>query len=219
LMMQMTSKVTHEAMHNVNVNINGVRTSELTPSKFSRVYRGEQIVMFGKYSGDGTANLTINTEISGQKKQYKTPVVFPEVATENPELERLWAFAKIQELKEQQDIIGETDDSKQGITDIALNHGLVTDYTSLVVVREEIFQQEGIERKNAKRVEREHQARQQRANAPVMQTTQDANQPAFPSARHTTSNGGGSIGVWILLAFGLFGIARFADVRRRSSKS
>ena len=50
LMIQMTSKVTHEAMHNVNVSIKGVRTTELTPAKFSRIYRGEQIVMFGKYS-------------------------------------------------------------------------------------------------------------------------------------------------------------------------
>ena len=216
LMMQMTSKVTHEAMHNVNVSINGVRTSDLTPEKFSRIYRGEQIVMLGKYSGDGTANVTINADISGEKKQYKTPVVFPDVATENPELERLWAFAKIQELKEQQDIIGVTDDSKQGITDIALAHGLVTDYTSLVVVREEIFQQEGIDRKNAARVNREHQARQQRATAPVMQTTQDTNQPAFPSQRHSTSNGGGSFGVWILLAFTLFGMHRLVNVTRNS---
>jgi len=219
LMMQMTSKVTHEAMHNVNVSINGVRTRDLTPTKFSRVYRGEQIVMFGKYSGDGAADLIINTEISGDKKQYKTPVHFPLAATENPELERLWAFAKIQELKEQQDIIGETDDSKQGITDIALNHGLVTDYTSLVVVREEIFQQEGIERKNAARVEREKQAREQRANAPIARTTQDASQPAFPSTRHTTSNGGGSMGVWILLALSLLGIGRMVTSQSATRES
>ena len=212
LMIQMSSKVTHEAMHNVNVSIKGVRTTELTPAKFSRIYRGEQIVMFGKYSGDGSADLTINTEISGEKKQYKTPVTFPQVATDNPELERLWAFAKIQELKEQQNIIGETPDSKQGITDIALSHGLVTDYTSLVVVREEIFQQEGIDRNNAARVEREHQARQKRANAPVAQTVQDANQPAFPSARQTTSNGSGSMGIWILFALGLLGFTRLSVV-------
>jgi len=205
LMMQMTSKVTHEAMHNVSVSIDGVRTSEITPDKFSRIYRGEQIVMFGKYSGDGKAKLTINAEISGDKKQYQTDVVFPKVDTNNPELERLWAFAKIQELKEQQDIIGETDDSKQGITNVALDAGLVTDYTSLVVVREEVFQQENIERKNAARVEREKLARQQRANQPIAQTTQDANQTAFPSQRHTTSNGGGSFGLWILLALGVIG--------------
>jgi len=216
LMMQMTSKVTHEAMHNVNVSISGVRTSEITPSKFSRIYRGEQIVMFGKYTGDGSAKLNITAEISGEKKRYKTGVVFPKVDTKNPELERLWAFAKIQELKEQQEIVGVTDDSKQGIIDVALNAGLVTDYTSLVVVREEVFQQENIERKNAARIEREKLARQQRANQPIAQTTQDANQPAFPSSRHTTSNGGGSFGVWVLLVLGVLGVVRLAGRRSRA---
>jgi len=219
LMMQMTSKVTHEAMHNVNVSIKGVRTRDITPTKFSRIYRGEQIVMLGKYSGDGTADLTINAEISGEQKQYKTPMNFPITSTDNPELERLWAFAKIQELKEQQNIIGETPDSKQGITDIALSTGLVTDYTSLVVVRDEIFQQEGIDRNNAARVEREKKARQQRANAPVTQTSQDANQPAFPTARHTTSNGGGSFGLWMMLLMTLLGLVRFTDIRRQTRNS
>lgn len=216
LMLQMTSKVTHEAMHNVNVNINGVRTRDITPDKFNRIYRGEQIVMFGKYSGSGSANLTINAEISGAKKQYKTAVDFPKIATENPELERLWAFATIQALKEQQEIIGETEDSKQGITDVALSHGLVTDYTSLVVVRDEIFKEKNIERKNAARVERERLARQQRANTPIQQTTQDANQPAFPSARHTTTNGGGAFGIGLLIALSLLGAARMRDSRKRS---
>ncbi len=208
LMMQMVSKVTHEAMHNVDVSINGVRTSDITPEKFNRVYRGEQLVMFGKYKGDGNARLSINTEISGERKRFESDVVFPKVDTLNPELERLWAFATIKALKAQQDIVGETSDTRHGITDVALEHGLVTDYTSLVVVRDEIFAQENIERKNTQRVEREHQARQQRANSPVTSTTQSSNQPAFPTTRHTTSNGsggGGAFGTLMLLALVLLG--------------
>ena len=200
LMMQMISKVSHEAMHNVKVSINGVRTRDITPEKFNRVYRGEQLVMFGKYSGDGTARLTINTEISGEKKQFESDVVFPKVNTDIPELERLWAYATIKAMQAQQDIVGETRDTRQGITDVALDHGLVTNYTSLIVVRDEIFAQEQIERKNAKRVDREQQARQQRANSPVKSNQQDSNRPAFPSVRHSTSNGGGSLGGFLLAA-------------------
>ena len=200
LMMQMISKVSHEAMHNLKVSIKGVRTRDITPEKFNRVYRGEQLVMFGKYSGDGTARLTNNTEISGEKKQFESDVVFPKVNTDIPELERLWAYATIKAMQAQQDIVGETRDTRQGITDVALEHGLVTDYTSLIVVRDEIFAQEQIERKNAERVDREQQARQQRANSPVKSIQQDSNRPAFPSVRHSTSNGGGSLGGFLLAA-------------------
>ena len=200
LMMQMISKVSHEAMHNLKVSIKGVRTRDITPDKFNRVYRGEQLVMFGKYSGDGTARLTIDTEISGEKKQFESDVVFPKVDTDIPELERLWAYATIKAMQAQQDIVGETRDTRQGITDVALDHGLVTNYTSLIVVRDEIFAQEQIERKNAKRVDREQQARQQRANSPIKSTQQDSNKPAFPSFRHSTSSGGGSLGGFLLAA-------------------
>lgn len=208
LMLQMTSKVTHEALHKVRVSINGVRTRDLTPEKFSRVYRGEQLVMFGKYSGDGIARVRLDAEISGEEKRYESELLFPEKATDNPELERLWAFATIEELKAQQDIIGETDDSRQAITDIALSHGLVTDYTSLIVVRDEIFQQQGIDRRNATRVEREQLARQARAAQAITPTRQDTNAPAFPSQRHTTSNGGGSLGGWILMVLALLAMIR-----------
>ncbi len=200
LMMQMISKVSHEAIHNLEVSIKGVRIRDITPEKFNRVYRGEQLVMFGKYSGDGTARLTINAEISGEKKQFESDVVFPKVNTDIPELERLWAYATIKAMQAQQDIVGETRDTRQGITDVALEHGLVTDYTSLIVVRDEIFAQEQIERKNAERVDREQQARQQRANSPIKSNQQDSNQPAFPSVRHSTSNGGGSLGGFLLAA-------------------
>lgn len=219
LMMQMTSKVTHEAMHNVNVSINGVRTNSLTPEKFNRVYRGEQLVMFGKYSGEGNAKLSISTEVSGQKKNFSSDVLFPKADTDNPELERLWAYATIKALQAHQDVVGVTDDSKQGITDVALEHGLVTDYTSLVVVRDEIFAQENIERKNAQRVEREQQARSQRANAPIKATRQDANQPAFPSSRHTTSNGGGAFGVLMVLVLLMLAGSRSAGRRQTETWS
>ncbi len=198
LMMQVVGKVTHEAMHNIDVVIDGVRTRDLTPAKFSRVYQGEQMIVMGKYKGSGSAQLTFNAEISGQKNQYFSDLQFPDADTSNPELERLWAFAGIKELQYQQDIVGETDDSKQGITDLALAHGLVTPYTSLIAVRDEVFAKAGIQRSNASRVERERLARTERLNQSIQQTRQDTQNPAFTANRAQTGSGGGSMGLWFL---------------------
>lgn len=213
LMLQMTSKVNHEALHNVRIDIDGIRTRDITPENFSRVYRGEQLVIMGKYSGSGIGRVRLKTEISGESKTYESALNFSDNATNNPELERLWAFATIKALQEQQDIIGETDDSKQAITDVALSYGLVTDYTSLIVVRNEIFAQEGIDRSNADRVTRERQARQTRSNQAIAPTRQDTQTPAFTKPRHTTSNGssgggGGSFGLWLLAVLAVLSIIR-----------
>ncbi|MFK7852524.1 MAG: VIT and VWA domain-containing protein [Granulosicoccus sp.] len=211
LMLQMTSKVTHEALHNVRIDINGIRTRDLTPAEFSRVYRGEQLIIMGKYSESGTARLKLKADISGETKTYESELNFAENDTTNPELERLWAFAKIEALQEQQNIVGETSDTKQAITDIALDHGLVTDYTSLIVVRNEIFEQAGIDRRNANRVERERLARKARAAQSIASTRQDAASPAFSAPRHTSGNGGGgggSFGLWMLAILGLLSAIR-----------
>lgn len=217
LMLQVTGKVTHEALHNVRISVDGVRVSDITPEKFSRVYRGEQLVLLGKYTGDGEAKVSLKTEISGESKTYSSKLLFADVSAENPELERLWAFATIESLQERQRLLGKTDDTEQAITDMALSHGLVTDNTSLIVVREEVFQQNNIQRNNASRVQRERLAREQRALQVIPRTRQDAQAPMFSAPRHTTSNGGGSIGLWILLIIGLIGMSRFfLNVRDKS---
>ena len=216
LMMQIVGKVTHEAMHNIDISIDGVRTRDLTPDRFSRVYQGEQLIVMGKYQGDGSARLTLNAEISGQKTRYTSDLRFPDVDTKNPELERLWAFAGIQELQYQQDIVGETSDSKQGITDLALAYGLVTPYTSLIAVPDEVYESAGIQRVNASRVERERLARNERLNQPIQQTRQDTQAPAFPSNRAQTGSGGGSVGFWILGLLGLlFGVRVGLEIHDR----
>ena len=208
LLMQVTSKVTHEALHDIDVRIDGVRTSALTLAAHARVFRGEQLVLLGRYGGAGQGRVTLSADVSGRRESYVSTLDFPAESTENPELERLWAFATIKALEATQRLVGETDDSRRAITDIALEYALVTDRTSMVVVREEVFAAHGIERRNASRVERERLARAVRDAQPVSQTRQDVSAPAFPSQRHTPSNGGGSFGVWLLVALAVLATLR-----------
>jgi len=212
LMMQVVSKVTHEAMHNIDISIDGVRTRNLTKTKFSRVYRGEQLIVMGQFSGSGAAKVTLSTEISGTRQSYQSNLVFEENSILNPELERLWAFASIQAMQAEQDLIGETHDSRRGITDMAVQHGLVTEYTSLISVSESAFEAAGITRENAKRIENERAARTKRQNSAISSTRQDLQTPAFPNNRpvHRSSGGGGggSVGGLLLILLLVLGVIR-----------
>lgn len=211
LMMQVVSKVTHEAMHNINISIDGVRTRDLTPDQYTRVYRGEQLIVMGKYSGAGEASVTLTADISGMTKQYKSVLNFPDVETDNPELERLWAFATIKDLLHQQDLFGETDDTRDGITGLALTHGLVTDYTSLIAVRESAFEAAGIDRANSERIIREREAREKRLSSSIGSNRQDNNNPAFSQNRPVASPlGGGSVGYTLFLMLLFLCVVRLA---------
>lgn len=209
LMMQVVSKVTHEAMHNINISINGIKTRELTSTEISRVYRGEQLIVMGKYSGDGTAVVHMKADISGETKHYKSALEFANESTDNPELGRLWAFATIKSLQEEQDLLGETDDSRQGITDLALKHGLVTNYTSLIAVRESAFEAAGVDLENSERINRERDARNLRAQGDIKSRQQDVQTSMFTQNRsYSTGGGAGSMGVVLLMVLLILGIVR-----------
>jgi Ca-activated chloride channel homolog len=193
-----SAKVTHEALHGVKLSIKGVKTADITPERIGSLYRGQQLVIFGHYWGEGMAEVELSGRISGQPKTYRTRFSFPVTATENPEIERLWAYASIEEATQQMNDFGEKPDLKQAITDLGVEYGLVTDFTSMVVVRDEVFEQRGIERSNKKRLAVEHAAQQQRAGraAPVRRV--DATQPMYSNSRATHS-GSGALDAWSLL--------------------
>ena len=196
------SKLNHEALRDIDIKISGVKVKDLTPEHIGSVYRGQQLIIFGHYWNGGNAKVSIKGKITGEEKVYSTQFDFPDQATLHPEIERLWAYATIENLQDKMDYLGEDADSKQAIIDVALEHSLVTDYTSLVVVRDEVFQSENIERNNASRVAKEEQARAQRASSPVRSNRQDTQQPMHTNPRPSFgggSSGGGAAGPWTLL--------------------
>jgi len=193
-----TSKVTYEALHGVKIEIDGIRTADLTPGQIGSLYRGQQLVIFGHYWGEGMADVRLTGRISGEDKTYQTRFAFPAVATENPEIERLWAYASIEEAVQEISDFGEDADLKQAITDLGVEYGLVTDYTAMVVVRNEVFDAHGIKRSTQTRRTTEELARLQRAQRPAVSRRVDSQQPMYSSNR-TSHNGSGALDAWTLL--------------------
>ena len=198
-LLEATSRLTHEAMHDVEVRIEGIKVGDLTPERIGSLYRGQQLIVFGHYWTAGEAQVSINGRVAGESRTYSTRFAFPETATLHPEVERLWAFAKIEDLQNRLDYFGEGADIEQAITDLAVENGLVTDYTSMIVLREERFDELGINRLNRARVEQEQLARQERAVQAVRNNRVDQNQPMYSGSRASHGNGSGAFGPWMLL--------------------
>lgn len=195
--LEATSKVTHESLHGVELLIRGIKTADISPQKISTLYRGQQLVVFGHYWGEGLADVRLTGKVSGEKKEYTTQIEFPATESSNPELERLWAYASIEDMMNEMSDFGEDADIKQAVTDLSIEYGLVTDYTSMVVVRDEVFDSLGIKRQNRERLAVEKQAQQQRSNQTVVSRRVDTQQPMFQSNRagHSSS---GSFDSWML---------------------
>jgi Ca-activated chloride channel family protein len=188
------SKINYEALLNAKVKISGVKTSDLTDNIFRKIYRGQQLVFFGKYYTGGNARVTIEASLTGEDKAYTTDFVFPDIDKDNPELERLWTLATIEKI-EALERIGKmsTSESENAIRDLGLNYQIVTDYTSMVVLSDSVFSDRGIERHNQHRIAREQQARVQRSQQPAKNYRVDNKNPAFKSKAPDLGGGGGAI--------------------------
>jgi len=158
-----------------------------------KIYRGPQLVMFGQYDQGGEAELVLKAPMTGEDKVYRASFTFPEVDTENPELERLWALDQIEQIEDQAHAwMTPFSESKNAIRDLGLHYQLVTDETSMPVLADSAFQRHGIERKNQQRVQRERAAQSARAVAPTpVNRRVDTQQPLTPS-RPPSFGGGGS---------------------------
>ncbi len=219
--LQAKSKILFESLHDAEFKIKGVRTFNTTGKMPGKIYRGQQLVMFGQYEKGGEAELVLKARLTGKDKTYRTTFQFPDIDTENPEIERLWALDQIEQIELQANTgkIPE-DESRHAIRDLGLEYQLVTDETSMLVLADEAFQRHGIERHNQQRVARERSAQSARAAAPAPTNRRVDSQKPFTSSRaprHSSGGGGGGGALpplVVLLMAGFAGLAARIGKRR-----
>ena len=167
-LLQAKARVLHECLHGVSVKFSGEKVRDLTPARPGSLYMGQQLVMFGRYDGDGPVEVTLSARISGQERTWRTRANLPAMDRDNPEIERLWALSRIDELMQQIREEGESSGLRGKVVDLGTSYSLVTDYTSMIVLRDEEAEGLGIDRRNLQRVNREREAQQRREAAPVV---------------------------------------------------
>lgn len=195
------SKVSHEALHDIQISFDGVTVQDVQPNVIPSLYRGQQLQVFGHYWKGGNGTVRVTGKRSGQKISYEVPITLPVVDKRFPELERLWAFSQIQQLMDEQEVYGHDEDRQDAVVDLAKAYSLVTPYTSMLVLEEEQFAQYGIKRNNHNRIEKENEARNNRKQQAIVNHNQAQNHPTLSQPRSTLS--GGSFG-WMFLIIGGF---------------
>jgi Ca-activated chloride channel family protein len=215
-LVQAKAKLAREAMHGVKLELDGVEATELTPARLPNAYYGQQIVTFGRYERPGRAQLRLEARISGEERSWETAIDLPDFDTTYPELERLWALATVRDLQERIEDGGEKRNLRNAIVDLGTEYGIVTNYTSMLVVRPERFEELGIERNNERRVQNERAARSTRSQSQPRSTRVDRQQPMYPN-QPSPGLGGGAVGPWFLAALAVL-LGGRAIVRRRTRK-
>ena len=212
------SKITHECLHDATLKVSGVKVFDATDEIIGKVYRGQQLVLFGRYDRAGKATVTLNAKMTGADKTYTTTFDFPEVDTDNPEIERLWALNRIEMIEDKQNtgLIPQSE-AKYAVAQLGIAYQLVTDETSMVLLSDEAFAKRGIDRRNQKRVAEERRAQTVRSSQPPKSVRVDEAAPMFQHNAPSIGNGGGGSGpVGPLFVVGLLALRRLKSRSKRA---
>ncbi|WP_372367358.1 VIT domain-containing protein [Candidatus Uabimicrobium sp. HlEnr_7] len=115
-----------------------LRISEIYPRKFPDLFRGASITLLGRYEGKGDQVIKVSGMIGGESKEFVYEVSFPEENIENSHVPRLWAVRKVGFLLDQIRLNGENAELKKEVVRLAKKFGIVTPYTSYLVVEDDI---------------------------------------------------------------------------------
>ena len=185
----------------VQISIRGVDVSSVEPKVIPNLYHGAPVRIYGRYRGSGKAEITLQASIDGQALKQSTALEFPAVDLENPEINRLWATHRIDQLLKEADRAGSRSPVIDEIVRLGEDFSVVTEYTSFLVLENDAeYQRWKIERRNLSRVALDRQAQQQRrdrlevirnkAIADLGPRTPDSanNRPAVPLASSPVPN-------------------------------
>ena len=131
-------KVQSPVLTNLSLTFNGgIKTFQTYPNDISDLFKGSSITIFGRYSGSGSSKITLNGRIKDNRKTFSLSADFTIDNDEYDFIPPLWASRRIGYLLDQIRLNGEDKELVDEITQLAREHGIVTPYTSYLIMEDE----------------------------------------------------------------------------------
>ena len=111
---------------------------EVYPRELGDLFRGDEVVVYGRYRGDyGAKRIVLEGRAGPEEKRFEFEADFPAEEHANGFVPRLWAVRKIGYLLDEIRLHGESDELKAEVVRLSREFGILTPYTSMLVVEDE----------------------------------------------------------------------------------
>lgn len=120
------------------VDWNGLPVKDIYPSKLGDLFAGGTLDLVGRYDRPATGTAYVTGRVGAKTVRFPVKVVLPAKAMDHRELAPVWARYRIAELSDRMLNAGEAQrkDLVQSITDLAVKHRLMSQFTAFVAVDE-----------------------------------------------------------------------------------
>jgi Ca-activated chloride channel family protein len=132
------SKITEPVLANPALRVTGgVRISKMYPDPLPDLFKGGQLIVVGRYTGEGAGAVEIEGAVNGQSRKFAHDVKFSADAPETEFIPRLWATRRVGYLLDEIRLHGENAELRDEVTELARHYGIVTPCTAYLIIEDE----------------------------------------------------------------------------------
>ncbi|HEX9912967.1 MAG TPA: VIT and VWA domain-containing protein [candidate division Zixibacteria bacterium] len=125
-------KISNPILSDLSLKFSGVKTFDLYPGELPDLFSGSQIIVLGKYEGEGISFATLTGYTNEGRETHSYNLKFsPD--EENSFIPRLWAMRRIGYLSDQIRLYGKNTELVDEIVHLSKRYGIITQYTSFLV--------------------------------------------------------------------------------------
>lgn len=153
------TKIKEPLLTNLKVSFpDSVRVSKLYPNPLPDLFRGDQLVAAGRYTGSGEGEIVVEGLLNGEKRSLVQKVKFPERESGNEFIPQLWAMRRVGWLLDEIRLRGESRELREEVVDLARRFAIVTPYTSYLIVEDEARRNVPLTSRSMQRLDRDQEA-------------------------------------------------------------
>ncbi|MDD5349610.1 MAG: VIT domain-containing protein [Chthoniobacteraceae bacterium] len=132
------TRIKEPALTNLKLEFSGgVTTSQLAPAALPDLYKGDQLVLTGRYQGSGEAKAVLTGEAGGRPQRFEYTVRFADREGGPDFIPALWATRQVGFLLDEIRLHGESPELRDEVAALARRYGIVTPYTAYLILEDE----------------------------------------------------------------------------------
>jgi Ca-activated chloride channel family protein len=126
--------ISHPALTDISVDFGSMNACEVYPERIGDLFVGRPVVISGRFNGDVPKQVVVHGKVGGKAAEYIVPISAENVDSgPSHPLASVWARAKLADLGDR--AVWEADNQLPvQMKQVALEYGLVSDYTAFVAV-------------------------------------------------------------------------------------
>jgi Ca-activated chloride channel family protein len=160
------SKIKEPVLTNPTLTFTGgIRATKLYPSPLPDLFKGEQLVLVGRYTGKGDAAVIVEGTVNGAARKFTYEVNFPAEASDSEFIPRLWATRRVGYLLDEIRLHGENSELRDEVTELARKYSIVTPYTAYLILEDETQRNVPVRQRSLQSFDGDGAARKEAAQA------------------------------------------------------